>query len=53
MKKDKRIIRQEKMAKILYELGMDVDVISRVSGVDKQIVENFNKNKNIKNVCNE
>lgn len=53
MKKDKRIIRQEKMAKILYELGMDVDVISRVSGIDKQRVENFNKNKNIKNVCNE
>ena len=50
MKDDKRRIRQEKMAKILYELGMDIDVVANISGVAKEKIEKNNKCKNIKNV---
>ena len=54
MKKDKRSIRQEKMAKILYELGMDIEVVSNISGVDKEKIENFYKENNkVKKVCKE
>ena len=50
MKDAKRRIRQEKIARILYELGMDVELVANISGVEKEKVEKFNKCKNIKNV---
>ena len=35
MKKDKRSIRQEKLAKLFFEMGMSVDLVSKISGVGK------------------
>lgn len=34
MKNTKRKIRQEKLAKLFYEMGMDFDVVSKISGVE-------------------
>ena len=34
MKNNKRKIRQEKLAKIFYEMGMELDVVSKISGVE-------------------
>ena len=53
MKNDKRRIRQEKMAKLLYELGMDIEVVSNISGIGKEEIKKFKVNKNEKNVCND
>lgn len=39
MKDSKRNIRQEKLAKLFYEMGMDIDVVSKVSGVEKERLE--------------
>lgn len=39
MKNNKRNIRQEKLAKLFYEMGMDIDVVSKVSGVEKERLE--------------
>ena len=43
MKDKKRKIRQEKMANLLYELGMDEELVSRVSGIK---IEKTNKRNN-------
>lgn len=50
MKNDKRKIRQEKLAKLFYEMGMDVETISKISGVEverivrRPIKENLKEN---------
>lgn len=36
MKEIKRKIRQEKLAKLFYEMGMDVDLIAKISNVEKE-----------------
>lgn len=48
MKDKKRKIRQEKMAKLLYELGMDEDLVTKVCGVKlEKINKQNNKNSSI------
>ncbi len=44
MKKTKRKIRQEKLAKIFYEMGMELDLVSKMSGVKKEEIVKFKKN---------
>lgn len=34
MKDSKRRIREEKLAKLFYEMGMDLEVVSKISGVE-------------------
>ena len=34
MKGNKRSIRQEKLARLFYEMGMDIEVVSKISGVE-------------------
>ena len=55
MKLNKKNIRQEKIAKMFYEMGMDVNLISRVSGVESErlnrvIKRNKYANKDIDNI---
>lgn len=46
VKNDKRKIRQEKLAKLFYEMGMDIEVVSKISGVEiEKIIKNSNKEK--------
>ena len=42
MKNNKRLIRQEKLAKLFYEMGMELEVVSKISGVDI-IIDDFGK----------
>ena len=46
MKLNKKKIRQEKIAKMFYEMGMDVNLISRVCGVEKERLFRVLKRKN-------
>ena len=44
MKKDTRSIRQEKLAKLFFEMGMSIDLVSKISGVEKdKIIKTPNK----------
>lgn len=43
MKDKKRKVRQEKLAKLFYEMGMDVNVASKISGIDKEVILRFRK----------
>jgi hypothetical protein len=45
MKKDKRRIRQEKLAKLFYEMGMDLELVRKISGVE---IEKILKEKSVK-----
>ena len=48
IKKDQeRKQRQEKLANLFFEMGMDLDLIEKVSGVDKRkiILKRINKSK--------
>ena len=45
MKDSKRRIRQEKLAKLFYEMGMDINVINKISGIEKEVIEKFSKKK--------
>ena len=46
MKGSKRRIRQEKLAKLFYEMGMDVEVVSKISGIEPEVIIKFsNKDK--------
>lgn len=46
MKETKRRIRQERLAKIFYEMGMDIDLVSKISGVEaEKITKYVNKQK--------
>lgn len=47
MKDKKRKIRQEKLAKLLYEMGMELDIVSKISGVEISKIDQL-KNKEIK-----
>ncbi len=48
MKNSKRKIRQEKLARIFYEMGMDLEVVSKISGVKKErICKNYRFNENV------
>ena len=44
MKNTKRKQRQEKLAKLFYEMGMDVTLVSKISGIDVAKI-NFKKSK--------
>ena len=46
MKDSKKRIRQEKLARIFYEMGMDLEIVSKISGVsvDKIVRDNYKKN---------
>lgn len=42
--KDKfRKIRQEKVAKLLFELGMDLELVSKISGIEKDKIKARNR----------
>ena len=42
MEKEDRIRRQKKLAKVFYEMGMDIDLIEQISGVKKEeIIKDF------------
>lgn len=46
MKDEKRKIRQEKLARLFYEMGMDLEVVSKISGVEvNKIIKFSNKEK--------
>lgn len=36
MKNDKRDIRQEKLARLFYEMGMDFELVSKVCKIDEE-----------------
>lgn len=38
--------RQEKLANLFFEMGMDLDLIEKMSGVDKKELLNSRKHKN-------
>ena len=38
MKLNKKKIRQEKLARLFYEMGMDIDLVSKISGVNVEKV---------------
>ena len=38
MKLNKKKIRQEKLARLFYEMGMDIDLVSKRSGVNVEKV---------------
>lgn len=46
MKDAKRRIRQEKLARLFYEMGMDVNLISKVCGIEKNKVVKFSNKNN-------
>ena len=42
MNNEDRIRRQKKLAKVFYEMGMDIDLIEQISGVKKdEIIKDF------------
>lgn len=46
MRQQQRKIRQEKLARLFYEMGMDVEVVSKISGVEmERIIKLSNKSK--------
>lgn len=46
MKEIKRKQRQEKLAKLFYEMGMDLNLVSKISGVNiKQLNQKKEKEK--------
>ena len=46
MKNNERKIRQEKLARLFYEMGMDIEVVSKISGVEiERIIKYSNQNK--------
>ena len=49
MKDKNRQIRKEKIAKLLYELGLDYELVSKISGIDinKMNVEKKRNNKDL------
>ena len=48
MKDNKRDIRKEKLAKIFYEMGMDLDLVERVTNVKKEFILKGKNDKFIK-----
>ena len=45
MKNEKRKIRQEKLARLFYQMGMDLDVVSKISGIERErIIKMSSKN---------
>ena len=46
MKENKRSIRQEKLARLFYEMGMDIEVVSKISGIEvEKIVKLVSREK--------
>ena len=43
IKETKRRIRQERLAKIFYEMGMDIDLVSKISGVEAEKITKYVK----------
>lgn len=48
MKNNKRKIRQEKLARLFYEMGMDVDIVSKISGVEVEKIIKYNSKNKLK-----
>ena len=54
-KENDREQRQQKLADLFFEMGMDLDLIEKVSGVDKRkiILKRINKSKEVPLTLNE
>ena len=48
MKNNKRRIRQERLARLFYEMGMDIDVISKISGIEIEKITKYSKINKLK-----
>jgi len=46
MKEAKRRIRQEKLARLFYEMGMDLEVVSKISGIAAERIIKFSNKEN-------
>ena len=46
MKQSTRRIRQEKLAKLFYEMGMDLNLVSKISGIDVNKTNKFESSEN-------
>jgi hypothetical protein len=47
MKNTKRDIRKEKLVKLFYEMGMDIDLISKISGIEVNKIKEYSAKQNI------
>jgi hypothetical protein len=47
MKNIKRDIRKEKLAKLFYEMGMDIDLVSKISGIEVDKIKQYTQKQNI------
>ena len=47
MKNSTRKIRQEKLARLFYEMGMDLEVVSKISGIGIDKIVKFDCNKKL------
>jgi len=45
MKEAKRRIRQEKLARLFYEMGMDLEVVSKISGISVDKITKMNQKR--------
>jgi hypothetical protein len=48
MKNDKKKVRQEKLARIFFEMGMDSQIISKISGIEIEKIAKLNQKKKMK-----
>ena len=45
MKNNDRKIRQEKLARLFYEMGMDLEIVSKVSGISVDKITKMNQKR--------